>query len=277
MPIPLPVPVAIVASTIAEPVIAAVASVPSYRIWAVETHDPGIAWRCQKIHATVCASYHRFSHDPGAAARELAQAMQTDCEAAGGASDDPSDIKRFGTIGTGLAMTRLGGVHMCHVEGKLSGMTVDVREFGTVVDAVQPGPISQSVYRLIGAKRSRYEALTTAIDYTFADLETHRAELIETSIASCREHVRAAIREGARTDTGLVVEVRSRVALVQPSVGAAVWRSIDELKPTNQTPCMVTDAETMAGDRSRDLGPERFTSHIPSAVSRPDELSRVEG
>lgn len=213
-----------------DPVKTAVDSVPSYRIYSVAQHESMFTSGCQQIGATICRPIHRFANDPGAAAREVDQAMHTACTTAGGTYDAKADQDIIAALEGFHAGGPFEAVHSCRTGTNLSGIEVHVEDFGASVDR-QP---QDAITRLLGDRRSRYEALTTVIGYTAEGLSLHKArQAVSLSIAqmqNCRANQSAALREGAMTTAGLLVEVRQQVALVQPNQGPAVWLPVDRLR-----------------------------------------------
>ena len=116
---------------------------------------------------------------------------------------------------------------------------VHVDDYGAVVDR-QP---HDAVTRLLGDKRSRYEAVTSVVGYTVGDAIVRSDDFDRAQAARCHETTFADLHEGARTTAGLLVEMRSKVALVQPDHGPATWLPVEKLQVIGPRPgCADTPA-----------------------------------
>ncbi|QYE37027.1 hypothetical protein KZX46_21170 (plasmid) [Polymorphobacter sp. PAMC 29334] len=152
---------------------------------------------CLQIGATICRPIHRFANDPGAAAREVDQALHTVCDAASGTYDAKTDQDAIAAFEGVHYAGPFEAIHSCRTGSNLSGVEVHVEDFGASVDR-QP---QDKITRLLGDKRSRHEALTTVIGYTAEGASLRRARqaasLSISHMLNCRDNQRAALREGA--------------------------------------------------------------------------------
>lgn len=219
-------------TTTPDPIVAAIDGVPSYRIYSIAQHESSFTGSCVAIRATICRTIHRFANDPGAAAREVDMAMHAACDAGHGVYDTATDRDTIVALGVLTSQGDHGTVHSCRTGNRLSGAGVYVEDYGAAVDRQSHDAIT----RLLGDKRSRYEALTTVVGYTADGFLIRQAMVAGVRTQNCLEVERAALREGAVTTAGLLVEMRARVALVQPERGPATWVPIDQLKLAGTRP-----------------------------------------
>lgn len=91
------------------------------------------------------------------------------------------------------------------------------------------------VTRLLGDQRSRHEAVTSVIGYTLPDVIVIGPIAERLRELGCQTRYDD-LHEGVVTTAGLLVEMRLRVALVQPEHGPAVWVPVDKLQLKNPRP-----------------------------------------
>jgi hypothetical protein len=153
----------------------------------------------------------------------------------GGAIADPADVRVIQVFGEGVPANPLSSTRGCRIQGRLSGMAIGVSDFGAFIDAPSPAKVLPGLGKFLGPKRMRYEALTTVMGYTTTGLARLRTDLVAEGVARCERAARDALRERAETTTGLVVEVRARIALVQPNTGSATWMPLEQLRLVKAT------------------------------------------
>ena len=216
-----------------DPIVAAIDAVPSYRIYQFQQHASQIDGECRRTGAMICRAIHRLSNDPGAGARDVDQAMHGACDAGSGIYDAAADL---GAAVTSAALSLPAGkfdaVHTCRIGRRVRAIRVHVDDYGAVVDQQQHNPIT----RLLGDKRSRYEAVTSVIGYMIGDVVVLTENLDRARAARCHETTYADLREGVMTTAGLLVEIRSTVALVQPDHGPAIWMPVGKLELAGTRP-----------------------------------------
>lgn len=216
----------------------AIATVPTMDMGRRSRGDGGVKYTCAMAHADLCRDVHRPAIEPGAAAGELDTALRSACSRMNGDYDVAVDIGLLSDVGL-VAVTQrdhasYSVTHSCRTVAGLGGVKVTVDDYWTRYRSL---PYSQQRSRLLGPRQDSFEARTTVVGYSPAALQRWTAQRANERREMCRRAEQFSLSEGVQTTSGLVVEIRQRVALVQPTIGAARWLPIEELKLAKPTPC----------------------------------------
>lgn len=216
----------------------AIGSVPTMEMGRRSRGDDGNNYQCDVVQADLCRVVHRPAAEPGAAADEMDKALRDACTMMNGDYDAAGDIALLRDVGLESVSqrdrARYSITHSCRTAVGLSGVKIAVVDYWTQYRSL---PYRQQKSKLLGPRQDSFETLTTVIGYSPAALERRTVQQAEARRETCRRSEQFSLREGQQTMSGLVVEVRQSVVLVQPAVGAARWMPIADLKPVHATPC----------------------------------------
>lgn len=232
--VPLPV-VAIVspASVMAD----AIASVPT--MVSRRSGQDGVSdYICRTVQADLCREVHRPAANPGAAAGELDTALRRACATMSGDYDAAVDIASLRDVGfedtAQKDRAQYSVVHACRTAAGLGGVQITVVDNWTRYRNL---PYREQESRLLGPREASFETSTMVVGYSPAAMQLRSQHRADERRETCRRNNRFTVREGVQTTSGLVVEVRERVALIQPASGPARWFPVDDLKPASVKSC----------------------------------------
>lgn len=125
-------------------------------------------------------------------------------------------------------------MHAFRTAAGLGGVQITVVDFWTRYRNL---PYREQKSRLLGPREASFETSTMVVGYSPAAMKLRAQRRADERREACQGGNQFNVREGVQTTSGLVVEVRERVALIQPASGVARWFPVDDLKPARVKSC----------------------------------------